>query len=105
MLYRVVDAVDRLSEKEKGFKVGVINKVSINAIDEDTMNLVSPFSHILFPSPGPNLSVLTVRMPPPQIGNSKFVLVAESWNEKTGLGARVSRQLLAEHCSRGNFGN
>lgn len=60
--YRVVDAVDRLSEKEKGFKVGVINKVSVNLIDEEAMNL---------------------------IGNSKFVLVCESWNEKTGLGSRV----------------
>jgi len=67
MLYRVVDAVDRLSEKEKGFKVGVINKVSINLIDEEAMNL---------------------------IGNSKFVLVCESWNEKTGLGSRLGTQLL-----------
>jgi hypothetical protein len=65
--YRVVDAVDRLSEKEKGFKVGVINKVSVNLIDEEAMNL---------------------------IGNSKFVLVCESWNEKTGLGSRVCQSLI-----------
>jgi len=67
MLYRVVDAVDRLNSTEKAIKVGVINKVSINTIDEQTMQL---------------------------IGNSKFVVVAESWNEKTGLGSRLGTQLL-----------
>lgn len=53
MLYRVVDAVDRLNSTEKGVRVGVINKVSVNLIDEEVMNL---------------------------IGNSKFVIVAESWS-------------------------
>ncbi|CAD6578788.1 MAG: hypothetical protein CYPHOPRED_000673 [Cyphobasidiales sp. Tagirdzhanova-0007] len=85
MLYRVVDAVDRLNETEKGLvRIGVINKVSVNLvsacgyvapatlkrdqqIDEESLNL---------------------------IGNSKFVLVAESWNEKTGLGSRMGTQLL-----------
>ena len=74
--YRVVDAVDRLNETEKGLvRIGVINKVSVNLvsacgyvapatlkrdqqIDEESLNL---------------------------IGNSKFVLVAESWSRFFGL--------------------
>lgn len=32
MLYRVVDAVDRINSTEKGMRVGVINKVSINLV-------------------------------------------------------------------------
>lgn len=70
MLYRVVDAVDRLATKEKGLKIGVINKVSVNLVDEEALQL---------------------------IGNSKFVLVAESWNEKTGLGSRLGTMLLERH--------
>lgn len=70
MLYRVVDAVDRLAEKEQGLKIGVINKVSVNAIDEEALQL---------------------------IGNSNWVLVAESWNQNTGLGSRLGTMLLERH--------
>lgn len=67
MLYRVVDAVDRHNSNKTLPRVGVINKVSVNAIDEEALTL---------------------------IGSSKAVLVVESWNEKNGLGSRIGTQLL-----------
>lgn len=65
--YRVVDAVDRHNSNKTLPRVGVINKVSVNAIDEEALTL---------------------------IGSSKAVLVVESWNEKNGLGSRIGTQLL-----------
>ena len=60
MLYRSLDAVERL--KKEGVDVGLINKVTLNVIDEQVLK---------------------------EIGSTKFVLVAESLNQKTGLGSKV----------------
>ncbi len=65
MLFRAVDAVDRL--RQRGVNVGLINKPLLNVPDEETMKLV---------------------------GNSRFVLVAESLNASTGLGSRFGSWLL-----------
>ncbi|MCX8064867.1 MAG: transketolase [Candidatus Hydrogenedentes bacterium] len=65
MLYRALDAVERA--KEEGLNVGLINKPTLNVVDEDIM---------------------------PILGNSKFVLVIESQNVKTGLGIRFGTWLL-----------
>jgi transketolase C-terminal domain/subunit len=65
--YRVVDAVDRHNSNKTLPRVGVINKVSVNSIDEEILTL---------------------------IGSSKAVLVVESWNQKNGLGSRMGTQLL-----------
>jgi transketolase len=64
-LYRSLDAVERLAKE--GISVGLINKCHLNAVDEDVMA---------------------------KIGTSGFVLVAESQNTKTGLGARFGTWLL-----------
>lgn len=64
-LYRALDAVERL--KAQGIDVGLINKPSLNAIDEDMLT---------------------------KIGESSFVLVVESFNRKTGLGSRMGTWLL-----------
>lgn len=61
MLYRSVDAVDRL--RKEGVDVGLINKVTLNVIDEPVMK---------------------------EIGATPFVLVAESLNQKTALGSKAS---------------
>lgn len=63
--YRALDAVIRLGEQ--GVKVGLINKSTLNVYDEEAMKLL-------------------VAAP--------FVLVAEGWNVKTGLGARMGSELL-----------
>ena len=65
MLYRALDAVDRL--RDKGLDVGLINKVHLNAVDEQMLK---------------------------KIGSSGFVLVVETQNFKTGLGSRFGSYLL-----------
>ncbi|WP_262964788.1 transketolase C-terminal domain-containing protein [Methylobacter psychrophilus] len=64
-LYRALDAVERL--KLEGIDVGLINKATLNVIDEDMMI---------------------------KIGNSPMVLVVESFNRKSGLGSRFGSWLL-----------
>jgi transketolase len=64
-LYRAVDAAETL--KEQGYKVGVVNKPTLNVIDEETLK---------------------------KIAASGFVLVAETQNQITGLGIRFGTWLL-----------
>ena len=64
-LYRSLDAVERL--KKEGIKVGLINKSTLNAVDEEMMA---------------------------KIGKAPFVLVVESFNRRTGLGSRFGSWLL-----------
>jgi len=64
-LYRCLDAVERL--KNEGHDVGLINKPTINVVDEEMMK---------------------------QIGHSSFVLVVESISIKNGLGVRFGSWLL-----------
>jgi transketolase len=65
MLYRALDAVERM--RAAGIDVGLINKPTLNVIDEQ--------------------SIL-------RAGETSFVLVVESQNLKTGLGARYGTWLL-----------
>ena len=64
-LYRALDAVERL--KQEGIDLGVINKSTLNVVDEETIA---------------------------KIGKSPLVLVVESFNRRTGLGARFGSWLL-----------
>ncbi|MBW4656042.1 MAG: transketolase [Kaiparowitsia implicata GSE-PSE-MK54-09C] len=64
-LYRSLDAVERL--KQEGLDVGLINKPTLNVVDEETMALV---------------------------GKAPFVLTVECFNRKTGLGSRFGSWLL-----------
>ena len=64
-LYRALDAVERL--KQEGINVGLINKATLNVVDEDMMA---------------------------KIGSAPFVLVVESFNRRTGLGSRFGSWLL-----------
>ena len=64
-LYRALDAVERL--RGEGVDVGLINKSTLNVIDETMME---------------------------KIGKAKWVLVAESLNRRTGLGSRFGSWLL-----------
>jgi transketolase C-terminal domain/subunit len=64
-LYRALDAVERL--RSEGIDVGLINKPTLNLVDEDMIK---------------------------KLGNSKWVLVAESLNRRTGLGVRFGTWLL-----------
>eukprot|EP00285_Hemiselmis_virescens_P017354 CAMPEP_0173393588 /NCGR_PEP_ID=MMETSP1356-20130122/22192_1 /TAXON_ID=77927 ORGANISM="Hemiselmis virescens, Strain PCC157" /NCGR_SAMPLE_ID=MMETSP1356 /ASSEMBLY_ACC=CAM_ASM_000847 /LENGTH=641 /DNA_ID=CAMNT_0014351631 /DNA_START=15 /DNA_END=1940 /DNA_ORIENTATION=+ len=64
-LYRALDAVERL--RAEGHDVGLINKSTLNSVDEETMKL---------------------------IGASPMVLVVESLGRKTGLGIRFGTWLL-----------
>ena len=64
-LYRALDAVERL--RAEGVDVGLINKPTLNVVDEKTIE---------------------------KIGASKWVLVAESLNQRTGLGSRFGTWLL-----------
>lgn len=64
-LYRCLDAVERL--KNEGHEVGLINKPTLNVVDEEMMK---------------------------QIGHSSFVLVVESISIKNGLGVRFGSWLL-----------
>jgi len=65
MLYRSWDAVLRC--RELGLDVGLVNKPSLNVVDEQTIM---------------------------KIGQSPFVLVVESFNQKTGLGSKFGTWLL-----------
>ncbi|MEE9345871.1 MAG: transketolase C-terminal domain-containing protein [Methylococcales bacterium] len=64
-LYRALDAVERL--KKEGIDVGLINKPTLNVVDEAMMA---------------------------KLGASPMVLVVEAFNQKTGLGSRFGTQLL-----------
>lgn len=64
MLYRSYDAVLRL--RQEGLEVGLINKSTLNIVDEETTK---------------------------KIGSSPFVLVVETLNQKTGV--RFNRCALA----------
>ncbi|MEH1967857.1 transketolase C-terminal domain-containing protein [Nostoc sp.] len=64
-LYRALDAVERL--QQEGLDVGLINKPTLNVIDEEMMV---------------------------KIGNAPFALVVESFNRRTGLGSRFGSWLL-----------
>jgi transketolase len=64
-LYRALDAVERL--KQDGIDVGLINKPTLNVVDEETIA---------------------------KIGKSPFVLVVEAFNRRTGLGSRFGSWLL-----------
>ncbi|ETW82787.1 hypothetical protein HETIRDRAFT_157105 [Heterobasidion irregulare TC 32-1] len=65
MLYRSYDAVLRC--RQEGLDVGLINKPTLNLVDEQVIR---------------------------KIGTSPFVLVVESWNQKTGLGSKYGTWLL-----------
>jgi len=65
MVYRALDAVTRL--REEGIDVGLINKSTINVVDEEALKAY---------------------------GSTPFVLVVESWNQKTGLGSKLGTWLL-----------
>jgi transketolase len=64
-VYRCLDAVERL--KQEGIDVGLVNKSTLNLVDEEMLAT---------------------------IGKSGFVLVAEAFNRKTGLGSRFGSWLL-----------
>ncbi|NET14075.1 MAG: transketolase, partial [Okeania sp. SIO1H6] len=64
-LYRSLDAVERL--KQQGIDVGLINKPTLNVIDEDMLQ---------------------------KVGAAPFVLVVEAFNRRTGLGSRFGSWLL-----------
>jgi transketolase len=64
-VYRALDAVIRL--QEKGVKAGLVNKSTLNVVDADMMK---------------------------KLARAPFVLVAEGWNVKTGLGSRFGSYLL-----------
>lgn len=65
MVYRCLDAVEQL--RAQGMQVGLINKPTLNVIDEEMLA---------------------------KVGKSPFVLVVESQNSKTGLGVRYGTWLL-----------
>ncbi|KAJ5145916.1 Transketolase C-terminal/Pyruvate-ferredoxin oxidoreductase domain II [Penicillium bovifimosum] len=65
MLYRSLDAVENL--RAEGIDVGLINKPTLNVVDEETIKVY---------------------------GSSPFVLVVESIAQKTGLGSRLGTHLL-----------
>lgn len=64
-LYRALDAVERL--KQEGIDVGLINKPTLNVVDEEMMQ---------------------------KVGNAPMVLVVEAFNRRTGLGSRFGSWLL-----------
>lgn len=64
-VYRSLDAVERL--KQEGIDVGLINKATLNVVDEDTMA---------------------------KVGKAPFVVVVEAFNRRTGLGSRFGSWLL-----------
>jgi transketolase C-terminal domain/subunit len=65
MLYRSLDAVDRL--REEGLRVGLINKPTLNVVDEEMMT---------------------------RLGSTGFALLVETQSVKSGLGARFGTWLL-----------
>jgi transketolase len=64
-VYRALDAVINL--QEQGVKVGLINKATLNVVDKAMMA---------------------------KLAGAPFVLVAEGWNVRTGLGSRFGSLLL-----------
>lgn len=64
-LYRALDAVERL--KQEGIDVGLINKSTLNVIDEEMLA---------------------------KVGKATFVVVVEAFNRRTGLGSRFGSWLL-----------
>jgi transketolase C-terminal domain/subunit len=64
-LYRSLDAVERL--KQEGIDVGLINKATLNVVDEDMIA---------------------------KVGQSPMVIVSEAFNRRTGLGSRFGTWLL-----------
>jgi transketolase C-terminal domain/subunit len=64
-LYRALDAVERL--RAEGIDVGLVNKSTLNMVDEEILA---------------------------KVGESRWVLVAESLNRRTGLGLRYGTWLL-----------
>ncbi len=64
-LYRALDAVERL--KQEGIDVGLINKSTLNVVDEQMLA---------------------------KVGQAPFVLVVEAFNRSTGLGSRYGTWLL-----------
>ncbi len=64
-LYRAADAVERLNQE--GINVGLINKSTLNVIDEAMLE---------------------------KVGAAPFVLVVEAFNRRTGLGSRFGSWLL-----------
>ena len=64
-LYRALDAVEQL--KQEGIDVGLINKPTLNVVDEEMME---------------------------KIGQSPLVMVVEGLNRRTGLGSRFGTWLL-----------
>ena len=64
-VYRALDALINL--QEQGIKVGLINKASLNVVDQAMMK---------------------------RLAAAPFILVTEGWNVKTGLGSRFGSQLL-----------
>jgi transketolase len=64
-LYRSLDAVERL--KQEGIDVGLINKPTLNVVDEEIIA---------------------------KVGNSPLVIVVEAFNRRTGLGSRYGSWLL-----------
>ncbi len=64
-LYRALDAVEKL--KQEGIDVGLINKPTLNVIDEEMLA---------------------------KVGKAPFVLVVEALNRRTGLGSRFGSWLL-----------
>ncbi|MCP3890063.1 MAG: transketolase [Desulfobulbaceae bacterium] len=65
MTYRCLDAIEQL--RNDGLEVGLINKATLNVIDEEMVE---------------------------KVGKSSFALVVESQNSKTGLGVRYGTWLL-----------
>ena len=65
MLYRCLDAVDRL--RKEGSRVGLINKPTLNVVDEKMMT---------------------------QLGSAGFVLLVETQSVKSGLGSKFGTWLL-----------
>jgi len=65
MLYRSMDAVLRC--RKSGMDIGLVNKPTLNLVDEEVIR---------------------------KIGSTKFVLVTESQNQKTGLGSKMGTWLL-----------
>jgi len=65
MVYRSYDAVLRL--RQEGLNVGLINKSTLNIVDEETTK---------------------------KIGSSPFVLIVETLSQKTGLGSKYGTWLL-----------
>jgi transketolase len=64
-LYRALDAVERL--KQEGIDVGLINKPTLNVVDEEMIA---------------------------KVGAAPFVVVVEAFNRRTGLGSRFGSWLL-----------